>query len=329
MIAFWGKLVYNRRSLLIAGSFMSEGYKKCPYCNRVIMGNATECKHCGASLGGGGEEVNTANSSDNATYSYGNSDISFVEGLTFMFTDKAFITKFLGLFIVILIMALVYMSFLPNMVINSNSANPAEMLKYAKNMMSFNLMILIVCSLMFGYQISCIKRISTQSGAYNLPAIKFLSNLGTGIKFYIAMFIFILPFSILMGILMFILAFLGPLSMLASFALWIIIMTIIPAFMWIFAQRRYWTVFYRFDLLRKVLDGEYARYGKALLFMFLYGLICWIIIGIGFFMFGKMLLSANLLLLAIIYSLALAYSTYVAAYVMAKSINPDKIRYLP
>ena len=59
---------------------MSEGYKKCPYCNKVIMGNALECKHCGASLVEGGEN-NNANINENISYSSGNDDFGFVEGL--------------------------------------------------------------------------------------------------------------------------------------------------------------------------------------------------------------------------------------------------------
>ena len=105
-------------------------------------------------------------------------------------------------------------------------------------------------------------------------------------------------------------------------------MVFTPAFMWLFAQRRYWTTFYKLDFIKRVMTTDSNRYIKALLIMFLCGLIVWIPIAIIFAIL-IFVFKANLFVLSAAYSIFGAYGIFFGAFYIAKSISAEQIKYLP
>ena len=309
---------------------MSEGFKKCPFCNRVIMQDATVCKHCGESLVGGGNGAAGTGSGSNYVSS-GNDDFGFFDGLTYMFTDKNLFLKWAGLAIVCMLMVMPYISMIGGMIIKAD-ASTAQQLQQVKNSFINMLIMLLPAGIMYGYMINCVRSITTSSGTYNLPSIKFFDDFWTGAKFYLAMMLFMFPVGLVVAILGgIILVFMKPLLIfvpLFQIVFSLLIMVCAPAFMWMFAQRRYWSTFYKWGLVKNLIGADYNRYVKALLSMFLCGLVMWIPIGIIFaiLILG---LKANLFILSIAYSLFAAYGMLFGAFYIAKAISADKIEYLP
>ena len=142
---------------------MSEDYKQCPFCQRLILGDAKVCKHCGANLVGNGKISSEANS-DLSNLELKNDNINFIQGLTYMFSNHKNIIKFLGFYLLCLTIMLINKTF-----VFVTFDIDLSLLKFLASRILLNAMIL-------GYSISCVKDITTQSEQYNLPTIKFLNN---------------------------------------------------------------------------------------------------------------------------------------------------------
>ena len=290
---------------------MSSGYRNCPFCGRLIASDAPFCRHCGADLGG-------AITHNNAESDYISSDdnLRFWEAFGYVFSDTNYALKIGCAAILILITVLGQLSYL-----GGQQPNIAVVI---------TTFILFIASMLIfvGYNMSCIRRISRQSGTYNLPTMNFITNIITGLKAMIGYILFGIAVSFGGGIILGILGFLlGPISLvltLLSFVLGLMFIICMYAFMWLFAQNEDIFILFKWGTMLEVLRNGWGRYFTALWFMFLSNLL------LGLCTFAVILplffiIKVNILVIMLVYSVSGAYGFYLTAYWAAKCISPMRI----
>ncbi len=296
---------------------MSGEFKSCPYCGKIILSNATICKHCGANLTHWEIKMNSSSTMErNNTVNVDNS-YSCLHAFSYMFQDKKFPLKWLSVFLI---------SFIGNIVSLSMQSNMQKA--------DFNIIdlapIFLAAFLMFvlvGYKIMCIKSITNQSHNYTLPFISYFDNFISGLKFYIATIVFLiaifLPIALLGTI---------PIINIVVFVVGAIIFIVflyrVIAYNWIFANKPMYTVFFRFGLSWEVIIQDHKRYFTVLCFLFLSVILS---LACNLFLYLTGLLFYEILTLGIAagaISLVTTYFSFVNSYLIAKSITPNSLNLL-
>lgn len=310
---------------------MSEGFKKCPFCNRMILGTATECKHCGASLGGGGSTnsgsasrntyVNSNIDDNDADYSgySGDTGFSFGNAFTYMFKDSNFIMKFVSLVIAVFVMDVFRET--SQMTKGAPMLNPAQA--------GFTLLaVLAITSVVLGYIVSSVRNVSEKGAVPPMLGVRVFSSFITGIICLISNFLALLAVILLV----FFILFTRQTGLSAFILFGIVILLIIgymcfsTAFLWMFSNKRNPLTFFRYILAgRLIIESGIGRYALTCLCMFGVN----VVIGIALGIFGAMLGLANtnvpMWCILIMTSVVVAYGVLVNTYFIGKSINANLV----
>ncbi len=304
---------------------MSEGYKKCPYCNRVIMGNATECKHCGASLGGGGNgnRNNTQNidTSDDENYSACPQDtgFSFEKAFTYMFKDPDFGIKYTSLIIAIFVMDV----FRETIAIIKGQAapNPAQTI--------FDLLALLaIVSVIMGYTSYSVRNTCNSGTNNSILGVSVFSNFITGFICLISNFLALLAIILLILFILF-----SHQTGLNAFILWSIVIVLTlgymcysTAFFWMFSNKRNPLTFFRYVLAgRLIVESGIGRYILSNLCIWAVNIFIGIILGIYNLIVVLSNTNVPMWIILIISSVIVAYGVLVNSYFIGKSINANLV----
>lgn len=190
----------------------------------------------------------------------------------------------------------------------------------------------VVMMIPTGYLISCIKAIMEQNENPVLPFLNVKNNFVLGFKFFISITLLSLAFGVIFIILSILAAILFPVATKAMFYTFLTILFIIPfliiifyspAFCCILAKKEWFTTFFRFVRVTKLVGLNIANYLKRFGLMVLLVLASGILSSIINILCPSNYLGATLM--ALVISAISSYTVFVFAHLTAKSIKAECI----
>ncbi len=192
----------------------------------------------------------------------------------------------------------------------------------------FLLIGIIIMFIPSGYIVACIRALVEQKENYVLPLFNFKNNLLTGFKFWIAVLILSLIFGVGCAVASGIIAVIAGLLKARVVALigitFIMVLSLLIVAFYtvalnrIFADTDSWLSFIKFKHATELIKKS-AQYNKAFLLFILINVLCGIISGILFAIWGRTI--EGLIIVTIISSIIASYVAFINAFITAKAID--------
>lgn len=232
-----------------------------------------------------------------------------VNAFNYMFEDKSFKNKFIGIFILSFIS-----SFMPMLAkVITNNGKPDNLFMLCCSILSF-----IALYIFAGYWFSLVKTISTKRAVTSLPALSPWKNFVTMFKFFIATLLFVIVLCVVSIPLVMVSKALATIILALVGLVYLIFM---PALYVIFSYKESFSIFFEIGLAMRLVGKDVLQYVKNILIVFVFSLFGGALSYALTMMGGTNLVSLSIA--SVLLAIWGAYMMYVSSYFIARSVHGD------